>query len=135
MPTEELVPLGQLRPGAKNNSLVVADKGRGGELAVNPSFMGIKGLQTRQVGGTVLQVRKRDVEIDGLKIAADPHDLIAMIRTVTQQIGDYKAQDNLYGKYMVAGLRKVRSTMVADLQKFGIHWEIDKNSGESLFWM
>lgn len=131
---EELVPLGQLRPGAKNNSLVISDRKTTGELAT-PSFMGIKGLQTRQVGGTVLHVKRREVDIDGLKVAADPHDLITMVRTVTQQIGEYKAQDTLYGKYMVAGLRKVRATMVADLQKFGIHWEIDKGSGESMFWM
>lgn len=134
MTTEELVPLGQLRPGAKSNALVISDRAKGGELAT-PSFMGIKGLQTRQVGGTILHVKKREVDIDGLKVVADPHDLITMVRTVTQQIGEYKAQDTLYGKYMVAGLRKVRATMVADLQKFGIHWEIDKGSGESMFWM
>lgn len=131
---EDLVPLGQLRPGSKSNSLVVSDRKKNAELAT-PSFMGIKGLQTRQVGGTVLHVKRRDVEIEGKLVAADPHDLITLIRTVTQQIGDYKAQDNLLGKYMVAGLRKVRSAMVSDLQKFGIHWEIDKNSGDSTFWM
>ena len=131
---EELVPLGQLRPGSKNNSLVVSDRKKSAELAT-PSFMGIKGLQTRQVGGTVLHVKRREVDIDGLKVTADPHDLITMIRTVTQQIGDYKSQDNLLGKYMVAGLRKVRAAIVADLQKFGIHWEIDKGTGDSMFWM
>lgn len=132
--SEDLVPLGQLRPGSKSNSLLISDRNKNSETAV-PSFMGIKGLQTRQVGGTVLHVKKREVDIDGLKVAADPHDLITMVRTVTQQIGEYKAQNSLYGKYMVSGLRKVRAIIVADLQKFGIHWEIDKTSGESMFWM
>ena len=97
--------------------------------------MGVKGLVARPVGGTMLHVRKREIEIAGQRLTADPHDLMAMIRTVTQQIGDYKKQDNLLGQYMVEGLRKVRATIVSDLQKFGIHWEIDKSTGESYFYM
>jgi hypothetical protein len=134
MPIEEMIYLGQLRPGNKNNSLVVTERAKARQLSM-ASLMNVNGLQTRQVGGTILQVKKREVEIDGIKFDADPYDLITMIRTVTQQIGEYKDQQNLFGKYMVAGLRKVRASMVADLQKFGIHWEIDKNSGESMFWM
>lgn len=135
MPVEELVPFGHIQQGVKNNSLVVNDKHlKSGEIS-GSSFMDIKGIQTRPAGGAVLQIRKREVNIDGYKTEADPHDLITMIRTVTQQIGDYKSMDSLYGRYMVSGLRKVRANIVADLQKFGIHWEIDKNSGESIFWM
>jgi hypothetical protein len=36
---------------------------------------------------------------------------------------------------MIAALRKARSAMVSDFQKFGIHWEIDRTTGESMFWM
>jgi len=128
----DLMPLGELRPAGSENSLVVTDKKKG-DLA--PHMMGVKGLMTRPAGGTVLRVRRREITIADKKYEADPHDLITMIRTVTQQIGDYKQQDNLLAKYMMDALRKARSAMVSDLQKFGIHWEVDKATGESVFWM
>jgi len=127
----ELMTLGELRPAERDSSVVVADK-KGDHV---PHLMGVNGLVQRSVGGTVLRVRKREVTIDEKKYDADPHDLISMIRTITQQIGDHKKEESLLAKYMISGLRKVRSAMVSDLQKFGIHWEIERGTGESIFWM
>jgi hypothetical protein len=132
--SEDLVPLGNLQPlsGHRNSLIVSEKKKKGGELT--PQVMNLQGLQTRPTG-TVLQVRPRDIDIDGQIIPADPYDLIAVIKNLTQQIGDWKKMDNLMGKYMIVALRSARTAAVSDLKKFGIHWQIDKTSGESHFWL
>jgi hypothetical protein len=51
-------------------------------------MMGVKGLMTKPAGGTVLHVKRREIVIEEEKYEADPHDLIVMILTVTQEIGN-----------------------------------------------
>jgi len=74
------------------------------------------------------------VRVMGENFEIDPSQFIRMIRQITQTIGEYKAMDNVYGRYVIPALRKARSDMVSDLEnKFGIHWEIDSN-GNSRFY-
>ena len=123
--------LGQLRPVGGVNSLVVADKKKGDLV---PQMMGVKGLVARPAG-QVLHIKRRSIEIEGEVVHADPTDLITVIRSITQEIGDWKKLDNLMSKYKVVALRSARQAAVSDLKKFGIHWEIEKSTGESIFYM
>lgn len=125
-----MVPLGQLSKSPLGNKLVVSSK-----KSTMPARMGVQGLATRPVGGPVVHVKRREIIIDNQHLEADPEDLMTIIRSLTQEIGDLKRQDNLIGHYKVSALRTARQAVVSDLKKFGIHWEIDKVTGESAFWM
>jgi len=92
--------------------------------------------------GTVVEHRTQMVEVPAscrvIKVGGelfqiDPAQLMRMIKQITQTIGEYKAMENAYGRYIIPALRKARSDMVSDLENnFGIHWEIDA-SGSSRF--
>lgn len=74
------------------------------------------------------------VKIDGTDFEVDAAQLIRMVRQVTQTIGEYKRVENAYGSYVIPALRKARSDIVSDLENtFGVHWEIDKSTGQSIF--
>lgn len=86
--------------------------------------------------GSVVQVRPKSLKIGGKVYNVDPHQLIRMIKQVTQTIGEYKDKDNPYAGYVVGALRKARADMVSDLEHhFNIHWQIDEASGRSIFYM
>lgn len=85
---------------------------------------------------SVVQVRPKTLTVAGKKYNIDPHQLIRMIKQVTQTIGEYKDQENPYSAYVVGAMRKARSDMVSDLEHhFGIHWQIDEVTGKSVFYM
>ncbi len=89
-----------------------------------------------KVRDNVIQIRRREIQIDGKKHQADMYQLITMIKQVTQMIGDYKKENGLLGEYMISALRKARASMVSDLQtNFHVNWQINKQTGDSEFWM
>lgn len=129
----DLIPLGQLRPAGNNAStLAVTDRKKGDIL---PQVMGVKGMVARPTGGSVLHVKRREIVIDEQSHQVDPQDIMTIIRSLTQEIGDWKKMDSIMGCYKVSALRTARQAAVSDLKKFGIHWQIDKATGESIFWM
>jgi hypothetical protein len=78
--------------------------------------------------------RKKELKVCGKKFAVDPRQLIRMIKNITQTIGEYKNQENPSALYVVAALRSARANVAADLENtFNIHWQIDENTGKSIF--
>lgn len=88
------------------------------------------------VHGMTVLVRPKSVMISGKKHEIDPYQLMRMIKRVTQTIGEYNKVDGPYAAYIVTALRKARGDMVSDLEHhFRIHWQIDQNTGQSVFYM
>lgn len=86
--------------------------------------------------GSLVQVRSRELMIGGKKVKVDPHQLIRLIKRVTQNIGEYKGLEDIYSTIVCGALRKARGDLVNILEtEFHIHWNIDKESGESVFYM
>lgn len=86
--------------------------------------------------GSVIQVRPREVMIAGEKVKVNPYELIRCIKRVTQNIGEYKEMDGIYSKVVIGALRKARGDLVSILEnEFHVHWQIDKTTGESIFFM
>jgi hypothetical protein len=84
----------------------------------------------------LVQVRPRMLVIAGDKVQVTPQSLIRCIKRVTQNIGEYKDQDDVYAKVVIGALRKARGDLVSLLEnEFHIHWQIDKRTGESHFFM
>lgn len=80
-----------------------------------------------------VEVRSKSLMVGKEKFDVDAPTLMAMIRNVTQTIGEYKGAGNAYAKYVVPGLRRTRQQIAADLQKyFNIKWELNEQ-GESVF--
>jgi hypothetical protein len=66
----------------------------------------------------------------------DVEQLIGMIKHITQTIGEYKRTDNAMKDYVIPGLRKMRRQMVDDLEcHFHVHWKIDEETGQCIFWV
>lgn len=87
-------------------------------------------------GGAIVQVRSREIVIAGEKRRVDPYQLIRIIKRVTQNIGEYKSAEDIYGKIIIGALRKARGDLVNILEdSFGIHWQIDERTGASVFYM
>lgn len=86
--------------------------------------------------GSIVQVRTKELIIAGKKQKVDPHQLIRMIKRVTQNIGEYKSCEDVYSSVIVTALRKARGDLVSILEtEFNIHWEINQDTGESNFFM
>ncbi len=80
--------------------------------------------------------RSKSIVIDGQSYDVNPNTLIAMIKNVTQTIGEYKQQKSAYSAFIIASLRKARRDMVAVLEsKFHINWTLDKTTNESKFYV
>lgn len=89
-----------------------------------------------RMGNTLVRIPRREIVIDRQRRMTDPNELMTMIKQITQMIGDYKKENTLFSDFMISGLRKIRSSMVATLQEhFHIGWTIDRDSGESIFSM
>jgi hypothetical protein len=83
--------------------------------------------------GQAIQVRAKEIMVAGKYRMVDPYQLMAMIKNVTQSIGEYKGMDNMFGDMVVGGFRKIRRDMVAQLEEnFRIRWSLD-DSGVSTF--
>lgn len=97
-----------------------------------------KGIQNVNVyqRGAMVEIRRevQRVKINGEYVDIDAPQLIRMIKQITQTIGEHKRTDNAYGLFVIPALRKARSDMVSSLEHiFGIHWEINRHTGESRF--
>lgn len=87
-------------------------------------------------GGAIVQVRSKQIAIAGTKAKVDPYQLIRMIKRVTQNIGEYKICEDVYYAVIIGALRKARGDLVGILEnEFGIHWQIDEETGRSTFYM
>lgn len=83
----------------------------------------------------LVEYRPRTIMIGKEPVRIDAKTLIRGIKQITQTIGEYKNSETAYAKFVIPGLRKVRSDMVSELEHhFGIHWEIDERSGQSVFY-
>lgn len=117
----ELVPIDNQ---SKDQEEIVVYKGNKNDITV------------RQDRRTMVKVRSKSVKIDGKVYEIDPKELIRMIKQVTQTIGEYKNRDNPYASYVIGALRKARNDMVSDLEHhFKINWEIDEETGKSVFYL
>ena len=77
----------------------------------------------------------RTISLGGQDFDIDAPTLIRMVKQITQAIGEYKRMKNCYSQYIIPSLRKSRSDMLSDLEHhFHIKWEIDANTGESVFY-
>jgi hypothetical protein len=120
-----------LVPVEKNTSLVKTEESN--EIVIYQG-QGTGLANSRRT--SAIQVRAKPIKIAGKVYNIDPHQLIRMIKNVTQSIGEYKSKDNPYADYVVGALRKARSDMVNDLEHhFRIHWEVDESTGRSQFYM
>lgn len=87
-------------------------------------------------GGAIVQVRNKEIMLAGERRKVDPYQLIRMIKRVTQEIGSYKSDDDVYATIVVRALRKARGDLVNILEnEFGIHWQINDDTGASMFYM
>ncbi len=85
--------------------------------------------------GITIKIPTAKINVDGRLVDVDPRELIRIVKYITQSIGEYKRQGNLYAGYAVPALRKARSPVVADLERhFGITWRINTQSGVSEFY-
>lgn len=84
----------------------------------------------------IIKINNKDVVINGKKESVDPYQLMGLIKNVTQTIGEYKIHNNVFSYAIIVGLRKSRRELVTKLEEiFGIHWKIDKLTGESIFFI
>lgn len=93
-------------------------------------------LATKSQSGALVQVRSKELMIAGKKRKVDPHQLIRIIKRVTQNIGEYKGYEDVYSAVIIGALRKARGDLVNILEdEFHIHWQISNETGESVFYM
>jgi hypothetical protein len=92
-------------------------------------------IVVREAKRELVEYRPRTIMIGKEEVKINFKQLIRGIKQVTQTIGEYKNSETPYAKFVIHGLRKVRSDMVSELEHhFGIHWEIDEQSGQSVFY-
>lgn len=90
---------------------------------------------TNGVRGHIVQVRPKEISCGGQKRHVDPYQLMGMIKSITQTIGEYKNLDNAFADFATSGLRKTRRDMVSQLEEhFKIHWAIGED-GRSVFYL
>jgi hypothetical protein len=129
-----LVPVEQGQGVERAGALVAAQEDNDIVVYKAPTSKGGITLSPRR--GELVQVRPKSLKIDGKVFQVDPKELIRMIKQVTQTIGEYKNRDNPYASYVIGALRKARNDMVSDLEHhFKIHWEIDEETGRSIFYV
>jgi hypothetical protein len=86
-------------------------------------------------GGLTVRFQPREIMVGQTPRTVDPYELMALVKNLTQSIGEYKAMNNAYGDFLVGGLRKTRRDVVAQLEStFRIHWGLDAD-GNSVFSM
>jgi len=109
---------------------------------IKPSVPIVKQGTTTAIGIPVQQFPKlihfqaKQLTINGTVCLIDAEQLMGMIKNITQTIGEYKNMNNPMKHYVIPGLRKIRRDMVNDLEHhFHIHWQINQNTGECIFWM
>lgn len=111
--------------------MVEADKG---DIVIHNSKS--TAIAPRGGGAPLVQVRSKAVMIAGERVQVDPYQIIRCIKRVTQNIGEYKGMEDIYAKIVIGALRKARGDLVNILEnEFKIHWQIDKTTGESVFYM
>lgn len=122
----------QLVPAQKKNQVAVRqEEPKGNSLVIH------RGSQVaRRTGQALVQVRPKAITIGGQKVPVDPYQLMRIIKRLTQNIGEYKESETPHAKYIVTALRKCRGDAVSDLEHhFHIHWQIDEETGQSVFYM
>jgi hypothetical protein len=83
-----------------------------------------------------VQMRGKEMTVAGTKKKVDPYQLIRMIKRVTQNIGEYKTCEDVYSTIIISALRKARGDLVSLLEGgFGVHWQVDRETGESVFFV
>jgi hypothetical protein len=109
---------------------------RKNEVAVRQSSNDIVIHNGPRTGGAIVQVRSKMMTVAGKKVNVDPYQLIRLIKRVTQNIGEYKQHEDVYGAVIIGALRKARGDLVNILEdEFHIHWQISPDTGESTFYM
>lgn len=89
-----------------------------------------------RIGQALVRVTSREIAIGKEKVKVDPYQLMRIIKRLTQNIGEYKESETPHAKYIVTALRKCRGDAVSDLEHyFHIHWQIDEETGQSVFSM
>jgi hypothetical protein len=97
---------------------------------------GPSSLSPRAPSNSLVQFRSKAIMIAGQEVKIDPYQLIRAIKRVTQQIGEYKDNDDIFSLVSANAFRKARGDLVNKLEvHFHIHWHIDKETGESVFYM
>lgn len=82
---------------------------------------------------TELSKLTRTIFVGGQKCRVNPVEVIRQIKMLTQQIGQYKSDDNPMSLIIVRGLRSSRAEFVQILeQEFKIFWKISL-TGDSIF--
>ena len=86
--------------------------------------------------GAIVQIRTKEIAINGEKRKVDPYQLIRMVRRITQEIGSYKMDNNIAAEFMIRALRKARGDIVSMLEEeFSIKWQINEENGKSTFYV
>lgn len=84
--------------------------------------------------GIVVEFPTKSIIINGEIHKVDPRQLMRLIKNVTQTIGEYKRQDNVFAAVVMGALRKARNDLVSQLEsKFKISWQVDED-GQSKFY-
>ncbi len=125
----------QLAPVKKPTTLVVADDddGETTEIVVKSKTT----IQKAPTNGLAqVQFKGKELMIAGKKTKVNPQQLIRCIKRITQNIGEYKATEDVYSSVVVGALRKARGDLVSILEsEFHINWQINSDTGESVFYM
>ena len=125
-----LIPWRNSEKKSSTTEIAIVNETKNDEIIIYPN----KNAISKRSGG--ISVRSKSLKISGKDYDIDPHQLMRMIRQVTQTIGEYKNRDNPYASYVIGALRKARSDMVSDLEHhFHIHWEIDESNGRCTFYL
>lgn len=91
-------------------------------------------VREKAPGGSVIKVKTKEIIIDKAKYQVDAHQLMRMIRYITQSIGEYKDANHVYSAFVIGALRKARSDMASVLEnEFHIHWTLE--DGQSIFYL
>ena len=113
---------------------VISRSSKGGGLVKRRRTNGGKLVKRRKTTALSVNQKYKTISIGGEEFNIDSDTLIRMIKQITQGIGEYKRMNNCYSRYIVSSLRKSRSDMISDLEHhFHIKWEIDSETGKSVF--
>ncbi len=125
----------ELAPVKPPTTLVVADdEEEGSTEIVVKSKTSIQKAPTN--GLAQVQFKSKELVIAGKKTKTNPQQLIRCIKRITQNIGEYKGVEDVYANVVVTALRKARGDLVSILEsEFHINWQINPDTGESVFYM
>ncbi len=117
----------------KPSTAVAVREERKSDIAI---YKGNPLAPARTGNNALVQVRSKELMVAGKKRKVDPYQLIRIIKRVTQNIGEYKGYEDVYSSVIVGALRKARGDLVNILEdEFHIHWQINADTGESVFYM